>query len=149
MIFPVVSLSVQVATLRLLLEKPVVFCALCGNQGEYCHNTRYGRDCIKAVYAYLHNSTKVECFGEGFTGCSKETITDIFVGKYNTKRQGDLEYRFNFHNTNWMTLPECMKRKSLKQATSIMYNPELIESLKEENERGYQRFCVAKSHYRA
>ena len=132
-----------------LLGKPVVYCALCGCQGPYCHDVRYGRDCIKAVYAHLNNSTKNECFGEGFTGCSKETITDVFVGKYNTKRQGDLEYRFQFHNPNWMTLPECMKKNSLKKALSIMYNQSLVESLKAENEEGYQRFCIAKSHYSA
>lgn len=123
-----------------ILGKPVVFCALCGNQGPFCHNIRYGCDCLKAVYAYLHNSTKVKCFGEGFTGCSKETITDIFVGKYNTKHQSDLEERFNFHNTNWMTLPECMKRKSLKQAIGIMHNLSLVEPFKAENKQGYQCF---------
>ena len=32
-----------------ILDKPVVFCALCGNQGPYCHDICYGRDCLKAI----------------------------------------------------------------------------------------------------
>ena len=79
-----------------LLSKPVVYCALCVNQGSLCHDVCYGLCCIKLMYTFLHNSTKVQCFGENFTGWSRESITGVFKQAYNHKCQADLDNRFDF-----------------------------------------------------
>ena len=130
-----------------LLAPEVNYCGLCGNIGKYCHNICYGEFCICAVYTFLHNNTKSQCFGENWTGCSKETITGVFKRAYNDDRRSDLKKQFGFFNSTYMSLPECMKEGSLKKATGIMYDSALVKELKEKNEEGYQRFCVAKSHY--
>ena len=132
-----------------LLGKPVVFCALCGNYGKFCHDKRYGRYCIKAVYAYLHNTTKVETFGEDWTAYSSESVIAVFKKAYNEKRKCDLEDRFGYYNPNWVELPTCLSRFSLQEATDIKYNPMLIKELKIKNEEGYQKFCNAKGQYNA
>ena len=132
-----------------LFGKPTTYCALCGCKGKFCHENRYGRQCLKAVYSFLHNSTKSQCFSEDWTGCCKDSIVGVYKRAYNERRKADLQFRFGFENPNWMSVPECMKRKSLKQAITIMYDPILVLELKKENEEGYQKFCLAKSHYEA
>ena len=61
-----------------LLGKPVKFCAPCGCYGPYCHDCHYEHSCVRALYAYFHNSNKLGNFAENWTGCSEEVIVSVF-----------------------------------------------------------------------
>ena len=132
-----------------LLGMPVKFCAFCGCYGEFCHDRRYGEFCLKNAFAYLFNSTKLNNLAENWTGSSKEAVISVFKRTYNDDRKRDLEKRFGYLMSNWVDLPKCMVKNSLKKALGLNFNPSLIHGLKVKNEEGYKKYCKAKGEYQA
>ena len=130
-----------------LLGKPVKFCAACGCYGHYCHDRGYRHSCVRAVFAYVHNSTKLGNFVENWTSCSEEAIVSVFKRTYNERRKGDLESRFDYHCPDWKDLPKCMTKNSLEKALGLNFNPGLIHGLKMKNEEGYKKYCKARGEY--
>ena len=128
-------------------KKYASYCSGCGNHGNFCHDNRYRRYCIKAVYGFLHNKMKNCHWAHPWNDHSPLTASDVFKLAYNDIRRIDLELRYGYFNPNWMEVPDCMMKNSYQDAMSLPNNPKLVKMLKSSNENGYQTYYRAKGEY--
>ena len=139
---------VEIASLKMIAMSSSI-CTGCGNRSAFCHKRLYRRYCLKAVYSYFHNYMSNCHWASHFSGSSSSTVSGIYRYAYNDRRCGDLDGRFGFFNSNWMSLPECMEKGSFQEAMNLMNDRKLQNELKASNENGYKNYCEAKNANRA
>ena len=138
----------EIAALKMVAMSSNI-CTGCGCRSAYCHERLYRCYCLKAVYAYFHNGMTNCHWAKHFSGSSPSTVSSIYRYAYNDRRRGDLDYRFGFFNSNWVSLPECMEKGSFQEAMNMMNDKKLQNELKASNENGYKNYCEAKAANRA
>ena len=116
------------------------FCPSCGNIYDYCHEKRYGKYCMKAVWKYVGDMRDI---------IPNETVENIFTKAYNDVRRADVELRHGYFISDWMKLPNCVKNKSLKDALTIGNNNRMENFLTVTDSRGKRSYCDAKNQRRA
>ena len=115
-------------------------CRGCQNTFEYCHERKYSKYCLKAVYSYINNVNEdVDC----------DEITGVFKRAYNDCRRCDVENRFGYYNPNWLDVPTCMRERSQQEAITMGNNTVMINKLKDNNEEGYRHYKEAVNDHRS